>query len=674
MPDLSLENYAAVPRVTGLALSPDGRRLLLAVDTLSADSTRFVSALWEVAADGSTGPRRLTYSENGEKNAVFLPDGAIVFSSARPDPASVASDGAGELAEPARLWLLPPGGGEARPLLSLPGGIRGVVAARDADTVVIRAGLFPGGEGVEADAEKGRRRRQAGVSAVLYDSQPVRWWDRDLGPRWHRLLRVRGISGDGPPQVEEVTPDAWGHLEATYPSEDEGAFTVSPDGDLVVTTWALTGERGLRHSELLLIGGGERRSLSRDHLDYGDPQISPDGRWVAALVHDEGSPERTRSSHLWLCDLKTGEAGSVAEDLDVWPEEPRWAADSAALYFIADLEMQRPVFRYDLASRGVTRLTEAGAFQSLCPAPDCSCVYALRTSWTSPLEVVRVGRDRAVTALPTPGLPLTLASVVSALHADAPDGTPLRAWLVLPETASAASPVPLVLWVHGGPNSSWNSWSWRWCPHLLAERGYAVLLPDPALSTGYGSAFIKRGWGVWGDPVMADLFTVLDEVLQRPDIDATRTAAMGGSFGGYMAAWLAGHTDRFRAIVDHAGLWSLEQFGATTDEPDAWEHEFGFLDSAPERYAQASPDRAADAIRTPMLIIHGARDYRVPISEALRLRHALQRREVPSQFLYFPDENHWILKPGNARVWYETVLAFLDHHVRGEPLRRPELL
>jgi dipeptidyl aminopeptidase/acylaminoacyl peptidase len=699
MPELSLDNFTAVPRVTGLVLSPDGRRLVLTVETLSADATRFVSALWEVAADGSTPPRRLTFSERGEANPAFLPDGSLVFTSpaggeppalppgqgsdlpadAPPDPGAAPGarpDGRSveEEAGAAGLWLLPAGGGEARPLLAVPGGIRGVVAARDVDTVVVRARLFPGEPGLDADLGKARRRREAGVSGILYDALPVRWWDRELGPRFDRLLRLRGVAGASRPEIEEITPDAAGHLEATLASEDEGAFAVGPDGDTVITAWARAGERGLRRSELQLIRSGERRPLSTDHLDYGEPQLSPDGRWVVALAHDEGTPERPRSVRLWLCDLGTGKAGPVAEELDVWPVEPRWAPDSASLYFVADLEMQCPVFRYDVATGVVRRLTEAGAFTSLCPSPDGRCVYALRASWTSPPEVVRVGLDGSVSALPTPGLPVELASTVTAVGVEAPDGTPLRGWLVLPRSASAAQPVPLVLWIHGGPCTSWNRWSWRWCPHLLAERGYAVLLPDPALSTGYGAGLVRRAWAVWGEPVMADLLTVLDHVLQRPDLDPERTAAMGGSFGGYMAAWLAGHTDRFRAIVDHAGLWSFEQFQGTTDEPDSWEHQFGSPDSDPERYARASPDRFAGEIRTPMLVIHGARDYRVPISEALHLWYALQRHGVPSQFLYFPDENHWILKPGNARLWYETVLAFLDHHLRGMELRRPELL
>ena len=230
------------------------------------------------------------------------------------------------------------------------------------------------------------------------------------------------------------------------------------------------------------------------------------------------------------------------------------------------------------------------------------------------------------------------------------------------------------MWVHGGPVGSWNDWSWRWNPWLLAERGYAVLLPDPAISTGYGLDFIKRGYGAWGDAPYTDVLAATDAACARPDIDASRTALMGGSFGGYMANWVAGHTDRFQCIVTHASLWALDQFHGTTDGGPWWEPEFGdpYLD--PSRYIEWSPHRHVANITTPMLVIHGELDHRVPIGEALRLWTDLRRHGVQSKFLYFPDENHWILKPQNARVWYDTVFAWLDQHVLGHDWQQPRLL
>jgi len=166
----------------------------------------------------------------------------------------------------------------------------------------------------------------------------------------------------------------------------------------------------------------------------------------------------------------------------------------------------------------------------------------------------------------------------------------------------------------------------------------------------------------------------VDAAEQRPDIDASRTAAMGGSFGGYMANWIATQTDRFRAIVTHASLYDLDSFVGTTDAAYYWEKEWGDPLAEPKRYEQNSPHRYADAIRTPMLVVHGDKDYRVPIGEALRLWYDLQKRGVPSRFLYFPDENHWVLTPGNSQVWYSTVLAFLAEHVLDQGWERPALV
>ncbi|MDP8969133.1 MAG: prolyl oligopeptidase family serine peptidase, partial [Actinomycetota bacterium] len=263
---------------------------------------------------------------------------------------------------------------------------------------------------------------------------------------------------------------------------------------------------------------------------------------------------------------------------------------------------------------------------------------------------------------------------VERVHATAADGTEIGAWLVLPPEASPEAPAPLALFVHGGPLMSWNGWHWRWNPHVLASRGYAVLLPDPAESTGYGRAFIARGWGRWGEPHHADLMAAVDVAVTRADIDPDRTAALGASFGGYMANWIAGHTDRFRAIVTHASLWTLRAFHGTTDLGVLWERELGDPYANRSRYEASSPDAHVGRIRTPMLVIHGERDYRVPISEALALWTDLCRNGVAAKFLYFPDEHHWIVKPQNARLWYETVLAFLDHHLRDQPWSPPTLL
>jgi dipeptidyl aminopeptidase/acylaminoacyl peptidase len=660
MHQLSLDGYNAIPRVGGLLLSPDGKRLVLSVQTLSPDGTRFVPSLWEQPADGSAPARRLTYSERGESQAAFLPDGALVFASARPDPTLAKDESAGH------VWVLPAGGGEARPVLAVPGGVDGLVAAVDAPSVVLKAPLFPDITELEPDAEKAKLRKDAGVGAMLLEGHPIRFWDHELGPRQARLLRLADV-GAGGAAPENLTPDAGIAVH-------EAEYALTPDGLTLVTTWWRSTGLTFHEVDLVAIDAGGCRRLTPDGHDWHSPAVSPDGRHVASVRVRRGAPDLATDRTLWLLDLAGGEGRELTPGLDRWPEAPVWSRDGSAVYFSADDHGRSPVFRVDLESGELTRLTAEGAFGSLCPAPDGS-VYALRTSYESPPEVVRIDPSGTVTALPTPGLPLELPGDLSELSATADDGTEVRAWLLMPRDASAERPAPLLLWVHGGPLSSWNSWSWRWCPHLMAERGYAVLLPDPALSTGYGHANVQRAWGGRGaERVFADLMAVTDAALARPDLDASRTAAMGGSYGGYMSNWIAGRTDRFRAIVTHASLWALDQFHATTDVTDFWERQYGDPYESPGPYLDQSPRSGLRAVRTPMLVIHGQRDYRVPISEALRLWTDLQRHGVTARFLYFPDENHWVLKPGNARVWYETVLAFLDHHVLGAEWRRPDLV
>jgi len=202
-----------------------------------------------------------------------------------------------------------------------------------------------------------------------------------------------------------------------------------------------------------------------------------------------------------------------------------------------------------------------------------------------------------------------------------------------------------------------------------------VLLPDPALPAGYGRDFVRRGWPGWGGAAYTDLMSITELPAARPDIDGGRTAAMGASFGGYMANWIAGHTDRFRGIVSHAGIWDLTGFAQVTDAAFYWRQSM-----SPQDRVDNSPARFADSITTPMLIVHGDKDYRVPIGEALAMftrlgeLNATEDGTMPHRLLVFPDENHWVLKPQNARLWYETVFAFLAQTVLGDSWQAPDLL
>ena len=680
-PFADLDAFAALPRLAGLALSPDGTRLVTTVATLTADATRWRGSLWEVDPAGQRPARRLTRGAAAEAAPAFTPDGTLLFTSTRPDPQAAA--GAGEDA-PAALWALPPAG-EARVVGTRPGGIANPLTARTGDLVVVTSSTLPGSDasadGSASDAVRRGARTEKKVTAILHSGYPVRYWDADLGPGQPRYLAA-ALPAEGP--AGERALAVWSDLTpAPGRRYDEASAVLTPDGAELLTTETLPRPRGEQHVRIVAIptAGGEPRVVADEPgREFGALAVSPDGRWVAALAESVSTPTTPPTLRLVVVPLDASTAPrDVVDGWDVWGGAPQWGPGSDELFLAVDDSGAAPVFRVDVASGRVTRLTaDAGAYGSLQVSPDGAHVYAVRSAVDAPPAVVRLDARAAgqePVALPAPAPAPPLPGTLTEVRATAEDGSPLRAWLALPRSAGADDPAPLLLWVHGGPLGSWNAWSWRWNPWLAAARGYAVLLPDPALSTGYGPQFLARGWGAWGQAPYTDLMTLTDAALARDDLDASRTAAMGGSFGGYVANWIAGHTDRFRAIVSHAGLWALEQFGPTTDAAHYWSREM-----TAEMVAANDPAAHVERITTPMLVVHGDKDYRVPVGEALRLWWELNRHwsgdpaDMPHRFLYFPDENHWVLTPQHAILWYETVFAFLATHVHGVPFQAPDLL
>ncbi len=671
----TIDRMQALPRLSGLRCSPDGRRLVVAVGRIAPDGKKMTTALWQVDPAGERPARRLTRSVAGEAaGAAFLADGSLLFGSVRPDPDAKAEN---EKQPKAALWLLPPDGGDARLLLAPDGGVDGIAAAAKAPVVAFGAAMHPGAASLDEDAEKETARHEAGVEALLFEDYPIRHWDHWLGPR-HRHLLVARLPGD--PEARLVAPRDL-QADAAGFTFEETEFDVSPDGSIVVGVRRRAAIVPETYDDLVAweVATGSARELTHGDAWYASPAVAPDGRSVAAIRCTFGRRDAAEVVTLVLVDLATGEQRTLAGEIDRRPEHPVWGPDASALYFSADDRGHRAAYRVDLPAGTVTRLTRDAAVTDLCPSPDGATVYALASTITTPPRIVRFDA-RTPEQVPVE-LPRSVdeggiapASTVERVEARAADGTTIGAWLVRPAGAPAGTPAPLVVLVHGGPISSWHGWHWRWNPHILADHGFAILLPDPAISTGYGQAMIQRGWGAWGDAPYADVMSAVDAALERPGIDRERVALMGGSFGGYMANWVAGKTDRFRCIVTHASLWELLNFHGTTDHGPAWEHEMGDPYEDPDAYLSQSPRMNLNRIRTPMLVIHGERDHRVPISEALILWTDMHRMGIPGRFLLFPDENHWVLKPQNARIWYATVLAFLDEHLLGKPFVAPALL
>jgi len=644
---MTIDDYLALRAVGDPQLSPDGKWVAYTVTAASLPDNRGVSRVW--LAEVTTGQaRELTAGPGSDRQPRWSPDGrTLAFVSTRQNGA--------------QLWILPIGGGEARRVTSLPDGVADPVWLPDGKGLVITSDVkWP------ATQEIDRRNDDYPTEARIWTTLLWRHWDEwRAGKRQHLFLVTLADNG-----AKDLTP--LDHDVPTIATSGDGDVAVAPDGlEIAVAMHGDSTVADNTNVDIYLLGrdGAAPRALTPGRGANNTPRYSPDGKWLAYLSLARPGFEADRQR--LMLTRRSGErtAGAPAAEATAgWAlsvSSYTWCPDSKCVYAAVEERGRERVYRIDIpAFRRAPVATADGVNSNVNVAPDGATLVYLHQSNTQPAEVWAGGRqlthhtDPAVAQLDLK--PLEGYGFVGAL------GDSVYGWVVRPPGFNPARRYPLVYLVHGGPQGAWNdTWHSRWNYQMFAARGYVVAAVNFHASTGYGQKFTDAISQHWGDYPLEDLLKGLDIVARLPYVDSTRMGAAGASYGGFMIYWLAGHTNRFKVLVAHDGVFNPVSMAGTTEELWFVDWEFGGTPYANRAlYEKWSPLNAVQNWKTPILIVHSQLDYRVDLSEGYQAFTAAKVLGVPAKFLYFPDEGHWVTRPRNRRVWWGTVLDWLDQYLQ----------
>ena len=642
---MTFDDMAAMRRIGAPHVSPDGKWIAYDASTIDLAANARRSTVYLIPSDGSAAAKALTDNTKQEDGPAWSPDGKrIAFVSNREGDAK-------------QVWLYSIASNKAEKLTNLPGGASSVQWLRDGSGLIVVSDVYPDcGVDPKCTEERESAATKAPTKAKVIDSLFYRHWNAWQAPTRAQVVYVP--LGGGAPRA--ITSGAFDAADIDIsPDSKELAFARNTDEHPERST----------NSDIFLVsltGGEAKRMTSRTGADES-PKFSPDGKWIAYRSQSRNAYE-SDLWELWLYDRASGQSKRIASDVQDWIQSINWMPDSKSMLVTAPLKGKTAIYEITLDGRA-TLAHNAGGVESVDVAPDGKTIYFAMSTLRRPSDIYSIKKGAAAKQL-THDNDALLAQIAMGATEDlwwtGAEGAQVQGHLIKPPNFDPAKKYPAIVLIHGGPQGAWgDAWSYRWNPQPFAARGYVVLMPNPRGSTGFGQKFVEEISRDWAGKVYVDLMNGVDRFAALPYVDGNRLGAAGGSYGGYMVNWILGHSNRFKALVSHAGVYNLESMYGVTEELWFPEWEFGgpFWES-PDDYAKWSPHAHAKNFATPTLVSHGELDFRVPIGEGLQLFTALQRRGVPSRLLYFPDEGHWVLKPQNSKLWFQTVGDWFDRWLK----------
>lgn len=659
---ITVDDLWSLKRLGPPALSPDGNSVVVEVTTFDMVENESNSDLWLLSTDG-TRQRQLTAHKAKDSGPVWSPDGRwIAFTSKR------------EGDDQPQAYVISPDGGEARRIARIATGASSLRWFADSRRLAFLSAVWPD---LRTDEEQGKRskaRAEAKVKAFAIESTHYRYWDRWMADdRVTHIFTVDLETG----ALRDVMAGWTNGVRALEPSSD--LYDIAPDGSEIAFVADLGPDPGRTpNTDIVTVSvvDGARQVLTSDNPAHDtSPRYSPDGKSLAwqRRVKPRFYAERPR---LAIWDRSTRNHRVLTEHWDRSPSAPTWTEDSTRLLFTAEDRGRVPLWSIAVRDGGTPQRVVNGTVGSFGLSKDQRLLVTLKSTLSDPpqLHAHRVS-DLSTEATATPvSLESFNASVMAALKLGEVsetniagwNGEPVQSWILHPPDFDPSRKWPLLQMVHGGPHGAWNDeFHYRWNPQVLAAKGYVVVGVNFHGSTGWGQSFVESSLGRYGEKEYVDVEAMTDAMLARGYIDAERLAAAGGSFGGYMMAVINGRTNRYKAHICHAGVYNWESMLAS-DFPGTLNESLGvFPWEDRERYLRQSAHLAASQFATPTLVVHGELDYRVPVSQGFEYFNTLRVRGVPARLLYFPDENHWVLKPQNARLWHEEFFGWLARYAPG---------